>query len=526
MTKLKALTLIVLIIPLLIASLWGSTSSADLNIITPVNAQQPASKSEVPVVEACPRPSMPAGQSQMCDDCKQVVVDPPAETPPPASPTVRSKWDLWTNGTLLRGVNIWQKAIYSRDKLNSEGKLEVSFETSYSQSDFSKMRLWGANYVNISHAGIYSEKPIETERGKPKSYIPVDGVITNLKQLITMSRNTNLFVVVSFRTGPGRNEAVFDEKEKGPITTAWKTDGRGALTKEACEAQNAWVEMWRRAAHELKDFPNVVGYDLMVEPHQEREKQKDINKQELWFALAEKLAEAIRREDTRTPIIIGGANVSTACTLSCIDPGRFKKYERVIYAAHQYDPYDLYTHQANKYAGYKCDKYGSPVIKKPERGQDHAPHEFDDAVKTVMCDRYRYIYGFRSTHDMVPVAVNEYGIVRYAGAEGKPDAYKAIEFEMNLNERIGANHALWLWEPPTCIGYDELNIKHGPDPLKHLDLLGNDELQDDLINAIKRNWERNRIFATPDVLDRLGAEDAPRVPLPDRQVPLCQKPTR
>lgn len=47
---------------------------------------------------------------------------------------------------------------------------------------------------------------------------------------------------------------------------------------------------------------------------------------------------------------------------------------------------------------------------------------------------------------MVPVAINEFGVVRYAGDEGKPGAYKAVEFEMGLNERIDANHALWL--PP------------------------------------------------------------------------------
>jgi hypothetical protein len=525
MRKFRALNLIVLTITLLLANFWDGTGSADLHIITPVNAQQSAGKMEVPAEEACPRASMPAEQSPTCDGCKQVAVEPPAGVPPPASPVVRSKWDLWTNGTLLRGANIWQKALYPKDKLNREGKLDVSFETSYSQPDFDKMRQWGANYVNISHPGIYSEKPIETSRGK-KSYIAVDDVITNLKQLIKMSSEAKLFVVVSFRTGPGRNEAVFDKDEGGPITTAWKTDERGALTEKACEAQNAWVEMWRRAASELKNLPNVVGYELMVEPHQEREQQDGVNKQELWFALAEKLAEAIRREDTRTPILIGGANVSTACALSCIDPRRSDKYGRVVYVAHQYEPYDLYTHQANRFARYKCDKHGSPENKKPDRGKPHHSQAFDDAVKTVMCDRYRFIYGFRSTHGMAPVAVNEFGVVRYAGAEGKPDADRAVEFEMNLNERVGANHALWLWEPDACIGYDEMNIKHGPDPLKHVDLVGDAELGDKLINAIKRNWARNRIFATTDVLARLGAEDAPRVPLPDKQSPVCEKPVK
>ena len=525
MRMLRTRSLVLLTIIALLTALGDGSTSTNSNTITLTTAQQLADNPKASSVDACLPTSRPAGQDTTCEGCKQVSAEPPAELPPPTSPVVSGKWDLWTNGTLLRGINIWQKALYPRDKLNREGKLEVSFETSYDPEDFAKMRSWGANYVNISHPGIYSEKPIETGRGKPKTYIPVDDVITNLKRLVTMSRDAQLFVVVSFRTGPGRNEAVFDEKEKGPITTSWKTDDRGALTEKACEAQNAWVEMWRRAAHELKDFPNVVAYDLMVEPHQEREQQEGINKQELWFALAGRLAEAIRREDTRTPIMIGGANVSTACSLSCVAPGRFSKYGRIVYAAHQYEPYDLYTHQANRNARYKCDEEGAPVNKKSDRDKPHNPHEFDSAVRTVMCDRYRFIYGFRSTHDMVPVAVNEFGVVRYAGAEGQPDAYKAVEFEMGLNERIGANHALWLWETVACIGYDELNIKHGPDPLKHSDLMVDEELKDDLINAIKRNWARNRIFATPDVLNRLGAEDSPRVPLPAVQVSSCKKPS-
>ena len=55
------------------------------------------------------------------------------------------------------------------------------------------------------------------------------------------------------------------------------------------------------------------------------------------------------------------------------------------------------------------------------------------------------------------------------------------------------------------------------------DLMRDEELKDNLINAIKRNWARNRIFATQDVLYKLGAEVAPQVPLPVMQVPICKK---
>ncbi len=446
------------------------------------------------------------GQQEIieCEGCKQSPVDlPPLPEVPTPPPDVANKWDLWTHGTLLRGANIWQKC------LGTDEAPCTSFETSYDNIDFDKLKKWGANYVNISYPGIFSEKPIQVGGPGPLAYRRVETALTNLIRLIDLCRDNNLFVVVSFRTGPGRNEAVFDNDERNPLTTLWQTN-HGALTADAVAAQNAWVEMWREAACQLKNKPNVIGYDLMVEPQQEREQQEGVNKQEMWFALAQRLVEAIRCEDRRTPILIGGANESSACKLSCINPDRFGRYGRIAYTAHQYHPYDEYTHQPNKHAKYKCEKNVAKNVS-PGWFAKHKPRAFDSWVAGEMYKRYQYIYGFKVGRG-VQVAVNEFGVVRYAGASGKPDAHKAITHEMNLSERMGANHALWLWEMRACITYDDMNFKHSVNPKKHADLTPDEEAQDPLVRAIKENWGRNKIYATLAILDKIGAEVAPQFP--------------
>jgi hypothetical protein len=446
------------------------------------------------------------GQQEIieCEGCRQSPIDLPplqeASTPPP---DVVNKWDLWTHGTLLRGANVWQKC------LGTDDAPCTSFETSYDNLDFEKLKAWGANYVNISYPGIFSEKPIRDGGRGPLAYRKVETALSNLIRLIDLCSDNKLFVVVSFRTGPGRNEAVFDKDESNPITTLWQTE-HGALTAEAAAAQDAWVEMWREAACRLKSKPNVIGYDLIVEPQQEREQQEGVNKQEMWFALAQRLVEAIRCEDKRTPILIGGAAESSACKLSCINPDRFSRYGRIVYTAHQYHPYDEYTHQPNKHAKYKCERNVAKSVSPGWRAK-HRPRAFDTWVAGEMYKRYQYIYGFKVGRG-VQIAVNEFGVVRYAGTPDKPDAHQAITYEMNLSERMGANHALWLWETWACITYDDMNFKHGVNPKKHADLTPDEEAQDTLVRAIKENWGRNKIYATPALLDKIGAEVAPLLP--------------
>ena len=67
----------------------------------------------------------------------------------------------------------------------------------FSQSDFDDLAGAGANYVHISHAGLFSEDP---------PYALDTAAQSNLDTVLNMARNAGLFAGIAFRTGPGRND--------------------------------------------------------------------------------------------------------------------------------------------------------------------------------------------------------------------------------------------------------------------------------------------------------------------------------
>jgi hypothetical protein len=367
-------------------------------------------------------------------------------------------------------------------------------ETHYVVTDFAKLRRWGANYVNISHAGIFSEKKLPgTSQGK-EEYALVDPVLVNLKDLISKCAEHQLFVVVSFRTGPGRSERVFgpDSFSGERLTTLFETNADGTLTAQARDAQAAWVAMWKRAASELKGQPNIAGYDLMVEPVTKFESGGVGDKRQLWLDLALRIARAIREDagDKETPILIGGTNYSSACALSCVDTTLFSDVGKVVFTAHQYEPYAYYTQQANKLSPYDC-KNGRPEIL--PAGASHGPQAYDDRVRETLDARFEFLNGFKQRYS-TPVAVNEYGVVRWAGTETDVDADRFLRYEMDLLDRLGANNANWLWQVSDCLNYDDMNVQHGTDPTNHINIPADKEADDRLIATIKGYWSRNRIY--------------------------------
>ncbi len=124
--------------------------------------------------------------------------------------SVQSKWDLWANGTALRGANIWQKVIdpaQDGDELGTE-----AVGPYYSQDNLNQLAAMGANYVNVSYPGLYTE-------GLPYQLNPQ--VQDCLDRLLARIEQANLFAVISFRTGPGRDEATFDNGKTKANNLVW-----------------------------------------------------------------------------------------------------------------------------------------------------------------------------------------------------------------------------------------------------------------------------------------------------------------
>ena len=239
-------------------------------------------------------------------------------------------------------------------------------------------------------------------------------------------------MVVAFRTGPGRNEAVFGGEDERKLNVLWTSSA----------AQQAWIKDVAETARRLRNQSVVVGYDLMVEP--------ETKNHSLWNGLAAKITQAIREVDARTPILVGGADWSTADSLDSLQP---TGDSRTVYVVHQYEPYG-YSHQERK-------------------GSSFETSDLEQVDRKIREFKLRHRVPLRSMN---------------SGPCGPPDVDRFISEEMRRIEALGANHAIWLWETSFPLNYDEFNFRHGPDRNQHTDVPTSQ-----MIEAIKRNWGLNRI---------------------------------
>lgn len=387
----------------------------------------------------------------------------------------QDKWALWQDGPHLRGANIYQRRSYP----DADGSLANvgPIIPPYVQDDFDKMAALGANYVNISHPGLYTETP-------PYQVDPV--IEANLDNLLVMIANANMVAVISFRTGPGRNEFIFLEEENAlwlgyskDINVMWPDPNNASMLDEqqAQAAQDGWVAMWQYTADRYRDNPIVVGYDLMVEPNSnvllDIWDPADFYPARAgtlydWNQLYPEITTAIRQVDTGTPILIGAMSYSSIVWLPYLQP---TADPHTIYTIHQYEPFN-YTHQ-------------DPPLTLAYPGTFDADGDgHDDTVNQAWLDNWLSpIDDFKDTHH-VPVAVNEYGLKRW-----QPGAAQFMADLMALFEQRGLNHAWWLWSPadPRFVDYThEFNPLLGPDPDNR------DEVTTSaLLQTIRRNWALN-----------------------------------
>jgi len=409
----------------------------------------------------------------------------------------KQKWDWWTGGTQLRGANIWLKRTKRGDGLGT-GVVGPP----YTREDFKALKAWGANYVNLSYPGIYRE---EKRGGRYELETPV---LDELKTLVCDAGRAGLLVVVSFRTGPRRNEAeVFDEDKVSPL---WGDP----------KAQAAWVDMWRNTALELKRYPHMVGYDLMVEPEIPTRRAAE------WDKFARRLIETIRADvipggtggagDKETPILVGGVGMSDVeglakLNLSVIDPRRDSK---IVYTVHQYEPNE-YTQQTEGKWSFDCktgkDEKGVPKAgdyKRYEPARDREERDFLDRHYQQIRD-WREANKGRDAHGALPpVAVNEFGVIRWAGAFNKPDGDEFLKRQFEELEKSGFNHAIWKWDPAFCQGDDDYDFRHGQEFSNHGDV------DSELSREIRRNWQKN----DPDAV---GPAESGSCPAIGPQTPLA-----
>ena len=397
--------------------------------------------------------------------------DTAVESPPPVRSTGGEfdKYSLWANGTQLRGVNIWMRVVVPElDGDEFLGNEHVG--PPYTQEDFDRLASLGANYVNISGPGLFTESP---------PYVLDSEVQATWDDLLAMIERAGMFAVMTFRTGPGRSDFTFYRDGVGEwfdeallIENVWQDQA----------AQDAWGEMWRYTAERYRDNPIVVGYDLMCEPNSVVVLPGEIYDPEEfypryadttydWNRFYPGIVTAIREVDPDTPILVSGMGwgaIQWLPHLKTVDD------PRVVYMVHQYEPQDDFTHQAP-----------DGTITYPgmlDLDWDGSPDPFNR----------EWLDGFFSTIDAfeaeqgVHVSVNEYGVHRWV-----PGADAFMRDSMDLFEERGMNHAFWAFNPswpPHSVDNDDFDFLHGPDPGNHQNVATSD-----LIEVIRMNWAQNTV---------------------------------
>jgi len=393
---------------------------------------------------------------------------PEAASPPPDAPAGGNEWGLWSKGTQLRGANTWQRIVVP-DLDGPEFLGDGYIGPPYTQADFDALAALGANYVNFSHPGLFTERP---------PYVLDEQAQANLDSMIEMAAAADLFAVITFRTGPGRSDFTFYRDGAGDwfdeellIEWVWTDE----------EAQDAWAEMWRYTAGRYRDNPVVIGYDLMCEPNSsgvvfEMYEASDFYAEYAdtvydWNRFYPRIVAGIRAVDEQTPILVGGngwSGVRWLPYLEVIDD------PRIVYTAHQYEPQSEYTHQepppaVNAYPGeFDLDWDGEP---------DPFDRAWLDGFLTPLSD-------FQQEHG-APVAVNEFGVVRWV-----PGAADFLRDEMDIFEEMGVNYALWVWDPtwqPWTSSVNGMNYRYGPDPENTA------PVENDLQDVILDFWARNTL---------------------------------
>ena len=179
------------------------------------------------------------------------------------------------------------------------------------EDDIATLSSWGATMARFQICRGWGTPDANLDLAEYAEWI--DSRLDNLENVLRWAEKHGMKIVVDLHTPPGGLENMF-------------TDDRYA---------EAFIDTWRRIAMRFCGHPAIYGYDLVNEPNQRKRVRND------YWTLQRRAAEAVRRIDPDTPIIVEADGGDSAAAFAWLSP---LAMDNVIYQVHVYDPVS-FTHQ-------------------------------------------------------------------------------------------------------------------------------------------------------------------------------------
>lgn len=367
------------------------------------------------------------------------------------SPAV-DKISPWRSGD-LRGANIWQ----GRWSGSSNPYRGQTIGNPISMADLDDLRYLGANYLQLSVAGLFAEQPpydLDAEAQR---------VIDNV---VNLASSAHLYVVIAFRSGPGRNEQAVvrstDITTYGPIIESFWTNAT---------AQEAWLHMLNYAAVRYGSNPAIIGIEPLVEPNSYARHGFE-SPQDFYGHYSNTLedvnqfharATAAIRTASDVPILLEGDGFGNVSYLPYL---KTTSDLRTIYTVHYYEPTVFTNQDPRRHLVY-------PGIMPIGADQATVDKGFQERA-------LQPLWAFKLIN-RVPVAVTEFGAHRYA-----PGAAVYLSDALNIFEAIGAAHALWEFPVDSQRPlFNDFDPEGGPDASKKT------KEDNPIRTAIEQNFRKN-----------------------------------
>jgi hypothetical protein len=346
-------------------------------------------------------------------------------------PDVTDAMTAWRTGT-LRGANIWEGRLAPTANQFRDRDVGVPV----TPADLAALRSIGANYVQLSVAGLFTEQA---------PYVLDPEVERLVDEFLALARGAGLHVAIAFRSGPGRNEQALarntDAGSYGPVLESIWSDQR---------AQDGWMAMLTHAAQRYGSDPTVIGISPMMEPNA-TSRYPTLTPAQFFSAVHgttqdvnvfQARARTAIRAVSDVPILVEGDGYGSVSYLPWLTP---TGDDRSVYTAHFYEPFE-YTHQGSA-SGLP---YPGPLPVQGRTAQVDAAW-IADALSPVSD------YGRRHG---VPVAITEFGVQRYL-----PGAAAWLTDTLAAIDRLGVSRAVWEWVPEARRSmWNDFDVLGGPNP--------------------------------------------------------------